>query len=381
MSPEQIGNPVDRRTDIFAASIVIWEALAGERLFMGDQPAALVQAVLTAPIRRLTEVVPQLPPELDEVVLRGLSRDPNQRFASARDMAIALERACRPASSREVGEWVELLAGPALRERQALVESLEAESSMSDEGARELQARLASGHGMVAPASNDRANMSDSSVSRVGAVRRPAPGAAESFGAERVGVAKYAAEGFARLTSQTQAARSRCGSPRCSAARLAVLGIVTAIGVLGVLLVLGLRAVLHRSRANPVEPPPPASVTAPVVTAAPDVPSASATATEAAPPDTPKDPSGTAAAGAVKDPSGKDPASGHTSSAHGSTGKDPSNGHASTTKDPSNGKTKHVDPTPKKTPPATGTPNDCDNPFTLDPVTGIKRPKVHCFKK
>lgn len=369
MSPEQIdGNPVDRRTDIFAASIVIWEALAGERLFMGDRPAALVQAVLTAPIRRPSEVVPQLPPEFDEVVLRGLSRDPNQRFATARDMAIAIERACRPASAREVGEWVELLAGPALRERQSLVESIEAESSMSDEGARELQARLASGHGMVASAV-DR-HLSDSSVSRVDAVRRPTLGVGgEPFDPSASASQSMPRDGLARLTSQTQAAFVALRESTVSWTRaLAVLGIVTAIGVFGLLVVLGVRAFAHRARAVPPTPTGPATS---VSVDVPVEPTGDVAALTSASPSASTPPESASAAPTTPPQAPKETPS---------VGKDPS----ATTAPPASSKDtrKHVDPSRPSKPPATAAaPNDCDNPFTLDPVTGIKRPKVHCFNK
>ena len=64
-------------------------------------------------------------PELDNVVMRGLSRDADRRFASAFEMATSLEQAVRPASAREVSEWVRTLMGDALTKRAAPVAQLE----------------------------------------------------------------------------------------------------------------------------------------------------------------------------------------------------------------------------------------------------------------
>jgi len=69
--------------------------------------------------------VPEIPPELDAVVMRGLKRDPAERFATARDMARALE-ACGPmATPTQVGEWVESTAGTALAVRARIVSEVE----------------------------------------------------------------------------------------------------------------------------------------------------------------------------------------------------------------------------------------------------------------
>jgi hypothetical protein len=130
MAPEQLTmTKVDRRADVFAAAVVLWEGLAGQRLFGADNPGATVANVLdkeiVAPSTRNAEV----PAAVDAVVLRGLSRHPDLRFASAREMAVALEQACAPATPREIGEWVEGEAGEAVRARAALLARVESRSS------------------------------------------------------------------------------------------------------------------------------------------------------------------------------------------------------------------------------------------------------------
>ncbi len=131
MPAEQIrGAAVSRVTDIYAASVVLWELLVGERLFSGDNEAVVIERVLfgevTAPSSRGVGV----PKALDDVVMRGLSRDPAQRFATAKEMARAIEAAMPIATASEAGEWVEALAGELLNERQRTVIEIESSSDV-----------------------------------------------------------------------------------------------------------------------------------------------------------------------------------------------------------------------------------------------------------
>jgi serine/threonine-protein kinase len=126
MSPEQVrGVDVTRLSDVFSAAIVLWEALMAERLFDGKNPAELIMQVLSEPIRPPRSKFPDLPEELEAVVMKGLSRDPAGRFATAREMAVALEAAAGVAPAREIAEWVEAMAGPALAQRAKLLEAIE----------------------------------------------------------------------------------------------------------------------------------------------------------------------------------------------------------------------------------------------------------------
>lgn len=127
MAPEQIEcGAVDRRTDVFAAATVLWEALVGRYLFSGTE-AQLLHSVLSAPIPPPTSLVPDLPRSLEAVVLKGLQRDPEQRFGSALEMADALEAAMRPATSRTVARWVKELAADSLEQRAKLIRAIEFE--------------------------------------------------------------------------------------------------------------------------------------------------------------------------------------------------------------------------------------------------------------
>ncbi|MBL8744075.1 MAG: serine/threonine protein kinase, partial [Myxococcales bacterium] len=92
MAPEQIRlGEVGRATDVFAAGIVYWEALTGQRLFAGENEGHVMTKVLEAPIARPSSIRPEVSKEIDDIVARALSRDPSARFATARDFAIAIE--------------------------------------------------------------------------------------------------------------------------------------------------------------------------------------------------------------------------------------------------------------------------------------------------
>jgi serine/threonine protein kinase len=132
MAPEQIrGLPVSRRTDVYAASVVLWEALTTERLYRAENEGNLISKVLEGRVSPPSMFVPGLPPALDSLVLRGLSLDPGKRFATAREMASELA-ACIPlAPAEEVGEWVERNAADELQERAARIADIERDSAVS----------------------------------------------------------------------------------------------------------------------------------------------------------------------------------------------------------------------------------------------------------
>lgn len=91
MSPEQVtGDRVDQRSDIFAAGCVLFEMLTGRRLFSGSTPQEVVANVLAAPRPALSAVDASAPPELKAIVARCVDRDPQRRFSSAGDLAMAL---------------------------------------------------------------------------------------------------------------------------------------------------------------------------------------------------------------------------------------------------------------------------------------------------
>ena len=112
LAPEAAeGLEVDARADIFAVGIILWEALTGERLFLGDSDLQTVRNVQNAVVRSPSELNRQVPPELERIVLRSLTKNRADRYPSAREMALDLYRFLygygRPVSTYDVASLVQ----------------------------------------------------------------------------------------------------------------------------------------------------------------------------------------------------------------------------------------------------------------------------------
>ena len=126
VAPEVIrGERPTRRVDVFAAGVVLWEALAGARLFKADNDATIIAEVLRGHIPPVSELVEGVPRAVDDVIARAAAPNPRARFVTARAMAEALEAALPLASQDEVGGWVARVAGPELRRRSLRVAAIE----------------------------------------------------------------------------------------------------------------------------------------------------------------------------------------------------------------------------------------------------------------
>jgi eukaryotic-like serine/threonine-protein kinase len=93
MSPEQVrAEPLDRRSDVFALGIVLFELTTGERLFQGETAAHTLTLVQTARVPDLEKLHPGYPPKLAAIVYRALQHDKQLRFQTALELREALER-------------------------------------------------------------------------------------------------------------------------------------------------------------------------------------------------------------------------------------------------------------------------------------------------
>lgn len=127
MPPEQLTGHVTRQSDIYAAGVVLWEALVAARLRKKAEKsaiAAIVQTEAIAPSAAGAEVSVAV----DDVVMTALSQDPKRRFGTAEAMAIALEEACPPASRDEVARLVEDLGFESLQKLDELTRACESAS-------------------------------------------------------------------------------------------------------------------------------------------------------------------------------------------------------------------------------------------------------------
>jgi serine/threonine-protein kinase len=144
MAPEQIGGHVDRLTDVYAAGVVLWEALTSQRLYEAENEAQLMHKVLRGTPEPPSRFVPDLPPAFDEIVLRALNLDRKKRFPTAREMALALERGPGMAMTSEVGEWVERTARQRLTEHAERIAEIESNARGKAPQDAEVVSRLRS---------------------------------------------------------------------------------------------------------------------------------------------------------------------------------------------------------------------------------------------
>jgi serine/threonine-protein kinase len=129
MAPEQVRGKTSRASDVYAASVVLWEVLCGRRLFVGENDAELVAKVIEGCKVPPSQHAPGLPAAIDAIVLRGLEVDPSRRFATAREMARALAEAVPVMEASRIGEWVEQMAKEILTERSACIAAIESDSA------------------------------------------------------------------------------------------------------------------------------------------------------------------------------------------------------------------------------------------------------------
>ena len=147
MAPEQLlRRSLDRRVDVYAAGVVLWEALAGKRLFQADDEPVLFSMVLEDVVSPPSRFNPHVPPALDAITLRALERDPEKRFPDAKAMAHAIEEVIGRARASEVADWVKANAANALAERAAKIAEMErdARAENGDAGAEAVRAPSAS---------------------------------------------------------------------------------------------------------------------------------------------------------------------------------------------------------------------------------------------
>ena len=87
MSPEQVrGLPIDKRSDIFAVGIVLYELLTGERLFVGETDFSTLEKVRNVEIVPPSSYNKKIPQELERLMMKALARDPEDRYSNAIDL-------------------------------------------------------------------------------------------------------------------------------------------------------------------------------------------------------------------------------------------------------------------------------------------------------
>jgi eukaryotic-like serine/threonine-protein kinase len=117
MSPEQIeGKELDGRCDIFSLGAVLYEMLTGQRAFQGKSQLSIASAILERDPAPISSIKPATPPVLDHAIRRCLAKDPEERWQTARDLALELSWMAEsggqivvlgPANQRKTGlQWL-----------------------------------------------------------------------------------------------------------------------------------------------------------------------------------------------------------------------------------------------------------------------------------
>jgi serine/threonine-protein kinase len=123
VSPEQVGgHRVDRRSDVFAAGVLLYMLTTGRHPFRGQSAAETVKKICSTPALLPSAASPDFPAELEAVLMRALEKSADARFANAEEMADALERAlpacAAPGFRTRLAEYVKRLSGGRGSERR-----------------------------------------------------------------------------------------------------------------------------------------------------------------------------------------------------------------------------------------------------------------------
>ncbi len=236
MAPEQAGaQDTDRRADVFAAGVVLWELLTGERLWKGLDDVAIIQKLMLDKIPSSPRAVrADVPKALDAMVKKALSRKKSDRYATAQEFQVEIERfmeseglKCPP---RELGEWIGTLFADRRKQTRSLIESqlsaLRADTPRSIRDMREIGSPPPSG-----PMSGPMSGPSGMRLERLD--HEPAEAAI--------------------LRSDPAMARSHPGSTTGSGTRLRSRAAIAA-GAAVVIAVIGTIAAISRAPAKPIVP-------------------------------------------------------------------------------------------------------------------------------
>lgn len=126
MAPEQLmGENVDRRADIFSAGCVMYEAATGQHPFPGDGEPQVIAKMLLGELPAPREIDPDLPEELETIILKALAQSPDARFSTAEELGEALDRFLEhsggPVSASEIAAFLRERRGERIDELQATI--------------------------------------------------------------------------------------------------------------------------------------------------------------------------------------------------------------------------------------------------------------------
>ncbi|MEI8254853.1 MAG: protein kinase [Deltaproteobacteria bacterium] len=239
LAPEQLRREaVDRRVDVFALGIVLWEITVGRRLFRADNEAATVLMIVKGEVQRPSEIHSDFPLDLEQIVMKALESDRDRRYATAADMARDLDRfiASRgiPFGAAEVSDVMHGLFPDEIHAREQLLASSRHTGSASTAGVfpgpasdslsfkqplavEALEATVVSTRGPLAPVEKSAVIATSTSIAAVRDVgSRPVGSAAWKWLSLALGMGVVASGGW--LARKALFAPSQSGSPPIAAA-------------------------------------------------------------------------------------------------------------------------------------------------------------------
>jgi len=268
MSPEQArGGRIDRRSDVFALGIVLYEITTGRRPFAGENELEVMRALARGRFDPPSVVVPGFPHELEAIILTAMSMNPEQRFPTAESMRGALD------------QWL-ALSGPLVSEADVAATLRERLGNQTEEKMARIRERLAAPAELTdpgllveqAPGEGSRSQLSAASVVSVASQASAPSTASHASAPSSVSTVSHATAPSAVSAAwpmvQTTAPASQAGPARGGAtAKTALLGVMIGIGVFAVLAVGGGGYYVLRSKARAAAAQPATSTPEPAVSA------------------------------------------------------------------------------------------------------------------
>ncbi len=135
MSPEQAsGRKADGRSDIYSTGVILYEMLAGKVPFTGETSMAIIIKHLNEQAASLRDLNPGVPPQLEEIIMRSLEKEPERRYQSANELSSQLKKA-----GSLLDSWVKLAkeSKPGMRSSTSVMMPLRAVAEVSEEEKRQ----------------------------------------------------------------------------------------------------------------------------------------------------------------------------------------------------------------------------------------------------
>ncbi len=250
MSPEQaMARPVDHRSDIFSAGIVVWEMITGRPLYGGGTMAEMVAQMAYAELPSLLSVRPDISPTLDQIVMRALAKEPSARYQRGDDFARALnEFAVREGltiGSEDVGNYVraicpeEFAAERQLQSRLSVMRKRGSSPDIADEPTGRMEAmagtfvRDGSSPGLATPNGKSPSGVSLTAAQKAMSVYTPPPPASFAKNPSSKSIPPAKPPSGAVQPADALPPEQPIAPPKKSALPFVIVGLLAVIGLAG----------------------------------------------------------------------------------------------------------------------------------------------------